>query len=72
MSGRWQVQAAEDGDAESWPCVRRGGFIEEIDRFDAAFFQIAPVEAVKMDPQHRLVLETSWVALEDAGLDPRQ
>ena len=48
----------------------RAGYVEGIDRFDAEFFRIAPVEARLMDPQQRLMLETSWEALEDAGIDP--
>ena len=47
-----------------------GAYIEGIDRFDADFFRIAPVEAELLDPQQRMLLETSWAALEDAGLDP--
>ena len=48
----------------------RGGFVEEIDKFDAGFFRITPIEARNLDPRHRMLLETSWQALEDAGIDP--
>ncbi|MGK5673445.1 SDR family NAD(P)-dependent oxidoreductase [Micromonospora sp. URMC 106] len=50
--------------------VRAGGFLTGIADFDAAFFGISPREALAMDPQHRLLLETSWEALERAGIDP--
>ncbi|MBR3772655.1 MAG: SDR family NAD(P)-dependent oxidoreductase, partial [Clostridium sp.] len=45
-----------------------GGFIEDMDKFDALFFHIAPSEAEKMDPQERIFMETVWNAIEDAGL----
>ena len=45
-------------------------FIDDVDQFDAPFFRISPVEAQHLDPQQRLMLETSWQALEDAGINP--
>ncbi|MFJ1586523.1 beta-ketoacyl synthase N-terminal-like domain-containing protein [Streptomyces sp. NPDC088197] len=50
--------------------VKAGAVIDGIDRFDADFFGINPKEAQILDPQHRLFLEHSWHALEDAGCDP--
>ena len=52
------------------PACRFGAYIDGVDLFDAAFFRISPVEAQFLDPQQRLMLETSWQALEDAGIDP--
>lgn len=44
-----------------------GGFIEGVDEFDAAFFNISPDEARALDPQERLFLQQAWAAIEDAG-----
>ncbi len=59
----------QDADVQSVAC-RFAGFISGIDQFDASFFRISPVEAQLLDPQQRLMLETSWQALEDAGINP--
>jgi acyl transferase domain-containing protein len=49
--------------------TRQGSFVEPMDQFDAAFFQISGREAEQMDPQQRLLLEVSWESLENAGID---
>ena len=46
------------------------GVVDGADLFDAAFFGFSPRDAVVMDPQHRVLLECAWHALEDAGYDP--
>ncbi|WP_155754966.1 non-ribosomal peptide synthetase [Burkholderia thailandensis] len=48
-----------------------GGFVDGVDRFDAAFFNMSPREAAIVDPQERLFLETVYEAIEDAGYTPR-
>lgn len=47
---------------------RWGAFIDDVAGFDPEFFGINEREATAMDPQHRLLLETSWEAMEHAGL----
>ncbi|MBO2456941.1 type I polyketide synthase [Actinomadura violacea] len=50
--------------------TRQGGFVYDAAGFDAGFFGISPREALAMDPQQRMLLETSWEVLEQAGIDP--
>ncbi|MFH9613916.1 SDR family NAD(P)-dependent oxidoreductase [Streptomyces pratensis] len=61
---RWDLSRHHPAGTQS---CDRGSFIDGIDRFDPAFFNISGVEATYMDPQQRLFLEESWKALEDAG-----
>lgn len=53
---------------EEHPGMRVGGFLESVYDFDWSAFRIGPREAKWMDPQHRLLLEVAWEALEDGGI----
>jgi acyl transferase domain-containing protein/acyl carrier protein len=49
---------------------RWGAFLDDVGGFDAAFFGLDDATAAAIDPQHRLLLETSWEAIEHAGIAP--
>jgi acyl transferase domain-containing protein len=69
---RWDIGALYDPnpDVPGKVCTRWGGFLQDVDKFDAAFFAIPPREAERVDPQQRLILEVAWEALEDALIPP--
>ena len=70
---RWAADALCDPDpqAPGRMATSLGGFIRNVDQFDAGFFGMSPREAAQADPQQRLALELAWEALEDAGIRAR-
>jgi amino acid adenylation domain-containing protein/FkbM family methyltransferase len=57
-------------DPDGRPMPPAGGFLDDIKSFDAEFFRIPGREATALDPQHRLLLELVWEALETSGQAP--
>ena len=71
--GRWYSRGTKawlDSQGDD-SIVLKGGFLEDIDKFDAEFFGISPREAKHLDPQQRLILEECWKALEQGGISPK-
>ena len=66
---RWDIGCFDHSSAvaNAESSTRRGGFVDAIDQFDPYFFNITPREAIRMDPQQRMLLEVAWEALEGHG-----
>jgi len=71
---RWSTRRHHDpsGRESGKTYTLAAGLVEGIDRFDAKFFGVPAIEAEAMDPQQRMLLEVSWHALEDAGLNVKE
>ena len=69
---RWDVDEFYDPDADAPGKIvtRRAGFIDDATGFDAPFFGLSKRETMLIDPQHRLLLETAWQAVEHSGTAP--
>lgn len=71
-SDRWDADVYYDPEpgVPGRSVTRWGAFLDDVGGFDADFFGMTDREATAIDPQHRLLLEASWDALEHAGIDP--
>jgi polyketide synthase PksN len=67
---RWQDYAGSNQVEDNRSARKWGGFLEQIDRFDRAFFGLSARETAPMDPQQRLGLELAWECFESAALRP--
>lgn len=69
---RWDVDEFFDPEpgAPGKVVTRRAGFVDDVTGFDAPFFGMSAREVRLMDPQHRILLETAWRAVEHSGTAP--
>ena len=69
---RWDVDEFFDPDPDvpGKVATRRAGFVDDVTGFDAPFFAMSKRETSFLDPQHRLLLETAWRAVEHSGTAP--
>src|SRR5262249_28581617 len=65
-----ELNGGIEADPSAHGLVAARSVLDDVDLFDADFFNIYPREAALIDPQHRIFLECCWQALEDAGYEP--
>ncbi len=67
-TGRWLQDLYDPQRRDGWTYVTRAGWIDGLDQIDASFIGCSPKEAMQMDPQQRILIETAYEALENAGI----
>lgn len=69
----WEKYYSEDKEAAGKMYCQKGGFLNvPVDEFDAKFFNISPKEAIELDPHQRMLMELTWEAFENGGMDITQ
>ncbi len=68
----WAEYYDSDPSQKNKSISKWGGLLKNIDKFDASFFNISPIEAERMDPQQRLFLEEAFKVFEDSGYSAQQ
>lgn len=71
---RWDMEKLYNSDPNTPNTLhtRLGGYVDDVDLFDAQFFNISPKEANMLDPQQRILLEVAWQTLENAAISAQQ
>ncbi|NQZ12569.1 MAG: DUF2156 domain-containing protein, partial [Algicola sp.] len=67
---RWDHNTLK-GDDKLRQGAKWGGFMDDVDKFDAGFFSIDGETAQNMTPEERLFMQIAWETLEDAGYSPQ-